>query len=134
MSSIYEVFETDTTAEETGIKLNYGEFSFIIARAGGANKRFNKLLERRLEPHQRSIQAGLMDEKLARKILAECFAETVVLGWDNVPDREGKPIAFSKEACAKLLLELPELFDELREQATKASNFRQAKREATSQD
>lgn len=134
MSSIYEVFDTDRSAEETGIRLNYGEFSITIARAGGANKRFSKMLERRLEPHQRAIQAGLMDDDRARKILAEVFAETVVLGWDNVPDREGKLIVFSKEACAKLLLELPELFDDLREQATKASNFRQAQREATSQD
>jgi len=134
MSSIYETFDTDRSAEETGIKLNYGEFSITIARAGGANKRFLKMLERRLEPHQRAIQAGLMDETLARKIVAECFAECVVLGWDGVTNRAGEPIAYSKDACIALLLDLPDLFEELREQAMKTSNFRRAAREADARD
>jgi len=105
-----------------------------LSLAGGANKRFQKLLERRLEPHQRAIQSGLMDESLARKILAECFAETVVIGWDGVTNRAGQPIAFSKDACTALLLDLPDLFDELRDQAVKTSNFRRAAREVTAQD
>jgi len=134
MGSVYDVFATDKEAEESGIKLNYGDFSFLIARAGGANKRFQNLLEKRLAPHQRALQAGLMDERHARKILIECFAETVMLGWDGVTDREGMPIAYSKDACVALFLDLPDLFDEVREQAAKPANFRRAARELDGQD
>ena len=71
-----------------------------------------------------------MDEELARRILVEAFAETIMKGWDNVTDRGGKLIAYSKEACVELFMDLPDLFEEIREQAAKAANFRRAVREA----
>ena len=70
------------------------------------------------------MQAGTLDEAVAERLLAEVYAETVLLGWDGIRDRDGQEIAFTAQAAARLLTELPELFRDIQEQAQKAANFR----------
>jgi hypothetical protein len=133
-ANIYAAFETDPEKEASGTFVELGPFRFKLARAGGGNRRFKALVEKKMKPHVRLAEAGLMPEGAAVEILAECFAETVVLDWENVTDREGNVLPFSPSACKKLLVDLPELFTELRAQAEKASNFLSALREADSRD
>ena len=128
MHSIYDLFATDPKAEaEAGLVLEYGSFGRItIRRAGGANKAFARALESKLRPYRRQMQAGTLDETLAERLLAEVYAETVLLGWENIHGRDGQDIAFSHRAAAQLLTDLPELFRDVQEQAQKAANFRAA--------
>ena len=128
MHSIYDLFATDPKAEaEEGLVLDYGGFGRItIRRAGGANKAFARALESRLRPYRRQMQAGTLDEAVAERLLAEVYAETVLLGWDGITGRDGQDIAFTPQAAAQLLTDLPELFRDVQEQAQKAANFRAA--------
>lgn len=134
--SIYSAFQTDKSAEREGITLDFGPEigRFVIARAGGANERYKAAARRIVGPHQRAIDMGLIGDDQARELIAECFAEAVILGWSGVKNAEGQEIPFSKQACKALLLELPDLFDCIRDEATKVSNFLQAKREASARD
>jgi len=124
MTSPYAQFQTDESLETEGVVLDYGDYQIRIARAGGANKRFAKVLEAKQKPHRRQIQNETLDEGVARKLLAESYAEAVVLGWDNLTGPDGKPMPYSKQNCVKLLLDLPDLFADIREQAAKVALFR----------
>lgn len=123
--SPYAMFQTDAKLEKDGIILDYGDFKLRIARAGGANRRYERLLEQRTKPIRRALQTdapGL--KRRVEPILREVFAETVVLGWEGVVDRDGNELPFTKENCIKLFEDLPDLFADVQEQATKMSNFR----------
>lgn len=131
MTSPYQMFKTDSNLEKDGIKLNYGPFWIYVARAGGANKKFQKMLEARLKPYRRAIQTETLDESIAATILREVFAEGVVLGWGSeqfgegrMPDDKGKEMPFSVENVIKLFTDLPELYRDVQEQASKVSLFR----------
>lgn len=130
MGSPYEAFETDPNLEcGEGVRLDYGGFSITVHRAGGGNHRFLRVLEAKLKPHRRQLQAGTLDEELARGLLIEAYAEAVVVGWSGVEDRDGRPMAFTRENVIKLLTDLPELFRDVQEQAQGLANFRRAQRE-----
>ena len=128
--SLYDAFKTDASAEQDGIILDFGDFTVKIARAGGENKKFQKALRRRLDKHKRAIQFEALPEDVALRVLAECYADAVVLGWENIVDEIGEEIPYSREKCVELLMELPEFFAAIRAEAEKVSNFLTAKRKA----
>lgn len=126
----YAMFKTNPTAEvEQGITLDYGAFSIRIARAGGANRKFGQVLAQKLKPYRRQLENDTMDDAVASRLMAEAYAEAVVLGWDNVTDAQGNPMAFSRDACVQLLTDLPELFADIQEQSRRAANFRREERD-----
>ena len=124
--NVYELFETDKSIEENGIELDYGDFQIKVARSGGANQKYNKTLEHLSKPHRRSIQTETIDAKTIQKLLSDAHAKAVVIGWVDVKDRDGKKIPFSVENCIKLFDDLPDLFEDVREQAAKTGLFRKA--------
>jgi len=130
----YQMFKTDNTIETDGINLDYGKFQIRIARAGGANQAYIKMLGDRLKPYRRRLANGTMDNATSERLLAEIYAGSVILGWEGVTDAEGIPIEFTRDNCVKLLLDLPELFRDIQEQAQKVANFRAEEIEADAQD
>lgn len=128
--SLYKNFATNNDLENKGVELSYGinedktEIIFYVARAGKANKAYQKALEVTFKPYRRSIQLGTMTEELASKLTLDVFATTILKGWENVQDENGKAMAFNKENAIKLLTDLPELYDDLTEKANNVANFR----------
>lgn len=128
--SLYKQFQTDKTVEKEGIVLNYGKNSkgedieIRIARAGGANVQYAKLLEAKTKPYRRQIQNETLDNEVAEKITKEVYAKAVVLGWTGVEDENGKELEFSFENCMKLFDDLPDLWTDIQQQSTKAALFR----------
>jgi hypothetical protein len=135
--SLYKLFKTDEASEQEGIWLEYADEDgkgpparIKIARAGGSNAKYMRVLERRYKPVRRQSQLGILDPKVSEEILAQVYAEAVLLGWENVTDPEGKPLPFNVENAVKLLTDLPELFSEIQIQANRMSLFRADLREA----
>ncbi len=138
--SLYKQFKTDGSVEKDGVVLEYGisskgkTISIRIARAGGANIRFAKLMEAKVKPHRRSIQNETMDTFLAEQIAKQVYAETVVLGWENVEfpvlDKDGnntdvmEELPYTVENCVRLFTDLPDLYMDIQEQAGRAALFR----------
>lgn len=130
-TSIYDIFATDLKMEAEGIELVYGGTGIIrVARAGGANARYTKVLQHKSQPYMRQITTGTIATEDMERILIETFAETIVLGWSGIMDKKGKEILFSVESCIKLFTDLPDLFADVREQAAKGTNFREMNMEA----
>ncbi|KKK99502.1 hypothetical protein LCGC14_2632120 [marine sediment metagenome] len=125
MSTVYEAFGTDTDLEKKGIWLDYGDFKILVARAGGDNKKFSKRMETLTRPYRRAIQTETLATGKADELVMQAFAQTVVLGWEGVTDKEGNSIEFSSVACLKLFEDLPDLFIDVREQASKWNLFKQ---------
>ncbi len=129
--SLYKQFKTDENIERDGILLEYGENSkgkpiaIRIARAGGANSQYQKLMEARVKPYRRQIQNETIERALVERLLRQVYAETIVLGWENVEDENGKELAFTVENCVKLFEDLPDLFQDIQEQSQRAALFRQ---------
>lgn len=133
--SMYRQFQTDGDLETKGIVLDYGDFRITVARAGGANKKFARILERTTKPHRRAIQTELMDNDLARSVLRQVYAEAVVLDWETKVDGKLKKGIESADGGDLLLVTsanivatfeaLPDLFTDVQEQASKVALFRQ---------
>lgn len=124
--SVYDKFATDKKAEQEGITLDYGDgLKIRIARAGGSNTKFEKLVQSRLKKYERQRQLDLLEIETLRPILREVYAESVVLGWEGVTNREGEVLPFNKENAVKLFEDLPDLFEDIVVQAQKAVLFRQ---------
>lgn len=131
--SLYKTFATDADLERKGVVIDYGEFRVTIARAGGANRRYNKVLASKARPYRRAIQTETLPDDIAEKIQVEVFAETVILNWETLVDgkwkqgiegRDGKLMSFTKENVIKICQELPDLFSDISDQALKATIFK----------
>lgn len=134
--SMYKQFQTDENLEKKGIVIDYGDFRITIARAGGANKKFARVLEAKTKPYRRAIQTETMDNDRAMELLRETYAEAVILNWEtkvegewNVgienPDGE-ELLPFSGDSVLQTLQALPDLFLDLQQQAGKVALFRQS--------
>lgn len=141
--SLYKTFGTNDAAETQGITVDYGDSRFLIARAGGANQQFKKNFAAKIKPYRRQIDNNTIDDSVATRLMAESYAETVILGWqskiknedgeevwvDTLEGPDGQAMPFTKENCTKLLMDLPELFTDLQHMAGQAANFREAELE-----
>lgn len=124
-ASIFDLFATDQKSEVEGVVYNVTpEISFTLARAGGANMRYSKVLAARMRPYTRQITDESIDLDLVNDILIEVFAETVILGWKGITDAEDKEISFTVQNAIALFKQLPDLFTDVREYAGKMANYR----------
>lgn len=122
--SIYDVFETDENLEAKGIRVRIADSVFIVARAGGSNERFRKVAEAKTRPIRRRIETNTIEVDEMNRIMAEIFAESVLLGWEDVYDKQGNPMTFSRDNAVRLLLDLPDLFQVLQEESKTLANFK----------
>lgn len=132
MSFLHKQFKTSKKKEREGITIEYRDdenpdavpVRFVVARAGGANVAYNKVLDRETKPLRRAIAAGTVSASTLTKVTQKAFVEACLLGWENVPDEAtGKPIPFSKEAATAYLEDLPDLLADLQAQASGAQLF-----------
>lgn len=130
---MYDKFKTDESREINGILLDYGDFRVRIARAGGGNKRYAKVLEAKSRPYQRAIQTETINFELQMKILQAVYAEAVVLKWETLVDGEykdgiegpdGKLLPVTVENIVATFEALPDLFSDIRAQADRVALFR----------
>lgn len=130
MSNIYKKFRTDTNSEKSGIWLNYGanskgnDMMILIARAGGGNTNFSKCLEKRTKPIRRQLQNETVDEKDARQVMLDVYADSIILGWENMEDEHNNDLPFNRTNVLQVMQDLPDLFADIQEQAQKAALFR----------
>jgi len=130
MTSPYELFGTNTDHETKGVEIDYGSFSITVARAGGSNRKYAKILEQKTKPIRRALATGQVDPKRVVAIMREVFAEAVVLDWQGVTDKEGKKLAFNTKNCIKLFEDLPDLFADIQNQASSLQLFQDVDTEA----
>lgn len=131
--SMYKNFQTNESLETKGIVLDYGDFRITTARAGGKNKRFAKTLETLSKPYRRAIQTEMLPQERGMELLRTAYAQAVVLNWETLVDGEfvqgiegpdGKLLEFNSQNVETTFKNLPDLFTDVQEQATKAALYR----------
>ena len=134
--SLFKQFATNKDAETQGVWVEYGPNedgtvpSFKLARAGKSNEKWAKLLEKATRPHRRALELGRLDNKISDQIFKGVFVEAVLLDWKNVKDRDGNDFPFTRSNALELMNQLPELYDDLSEKASKATLFAEVELEA----
>ena len=135
--SMRKLFTTNKDLEVKGVEVDYGDFRVTLARAGGANKKFARILESKTKPFRRAIQTETMDNDRAQEILKEVYAEAIVLRWEvKLPDckwkvgiedleDETKIVPFNSTNVMVAFMELDDLFLDIQAMANKVSLFRE---------
>jgi hypothetical protein len=131
-SILHKNFATNKNLEREGITLEYHDPDEVdippvrikIARAGGSNTAYEKALDRRTRSMRRQLAANAVSVAEIRRITREVFAETVLLGWENVTDDKGVAIPFNYDNAVELLTDLPDLMADIEQQAGQAQLFR----------
>lgn len=133
-----KLFKTDKKIETEGVILDYGETRIRVARAGGANKPYLKALDKATKPLRRAIATGAVSDDRATTILREVYAKTIILNWETkrgdqwlvgidpedlgVEGAELQPV--TPENIVAVFENLPDLFNDVRQQAESMTLFR----------
>lgn len=140
--SAYSQFKTNPELEKNGVVVDYGTYYFLVARAGGANKAFERTMKRLFDPHRRAIQTETMDPKKLEALMRRAYAESVILGWGykkdaddkkfvdgkfEALDDEGEPVLldFEVDNVVKVFADLPDLFKDIQDTANKLALYRE---------
>lgn len=126
--SLYKIFKTNNSLEVKGVWIEYGEeppIRFRIARAGGSNKAFAKRLDQLTRPVRKLLANNALSDERANEIYQEAFIQTVLLEWENVTDENGNELPLTFENAKKVFTDLPDLFNDLKEQATNMAMYRE---------
>jgi hypothetical protein len=121
--SLYALFETDKDLEQKGVEFQFGDSKFRCKRAGGSNRQFDTIFEERTRAFSTKMQMASISDEQSDRILMDVFFDAVVLGWTDVVDRAGEPIAFTKENFMQVMTDLPDLWKALRAAAVNMDNF-----------
>lgn len=130
-SSIFDMFETDSDVETKGVLLRYGpDIRILVARAGGANKAFERIIKTLTKPHRqllKAVQSGNgsdADALVLENIMKEAYAKTVVLGWEGIQlERNGPLVECKPENVLALFNKIPQMWIDIRDFASNYINF-----------
>ncbi len=137
--TMYDQLQTDPALETKGVEVDYGSFRVTLARAGGANKKYEKLLDVRSKPHRRAMKTETMDNEVAIGIMREVYADAIILHWEakNAKGKwevgiEAKPkkgdtaiklVPFTRDNALQAMIDLPELLIWFKEDAEKLALY-----------
>ncbi len=123
--SLSKAYGTDKKLEQEGVWFDYGDAGqWKLARAGGANQRFNRVKERVLKPMRRRIQSGNISEDMLSKSMVKIYAEAVVLDWRGVVLVEGaEPLEYTRDNVMQVLTDYPDLFNDIMSDALERAPF-----------
>jgi len=124
--SLYDVYKTDAAKErDQGIEMDLpGGAKMWLRRAGGANTKFDKVMDAVMKPYRRQIQQGTLEEGKAEELEATVYARAVIIDWEGVTDESGNVLDCTEENIVKVFTDLSDLFIDVKQQASNMSNFR----------
>jgi hypothetical protein len=92
-----------------------------------ANKLYFNAILKRSRSSMAAIRRGTVTERQiaeSREKDRQLFPKFVVVGWENVTDREGNQVPFTPDNCEQFLRALPDwIFDDIRNFAADNANF-----------
>jgi hypothetical protein len=121
--NLYALFETDKDLENKGVQFQFGDSQFLCKRAGGSNRQFDTVFQEKTRAFQTGMQLASLSDEQSDAILMEVYFEAVVIGWQDVTDREGNDLAFTKENFVQVMKDLPDLWRGLRKAAADLDSF-----------
>ena len=127
--SLYKSNRTDPEKEKSGVPLVFGvnsnkePITFLVAREGGKNVQYQKVAEHIFKPYRRQVQHAQIDPELLDNLLAQVYSKAVVKGWTGVENEHDEPLPFTEANVLKLLIDLPVVFDAIKDVARDFNQF-----------
>lgn len=139
MKSLRTAFKTSKKLETEGITFEVADTRLVLARAGGANEKYNAAMTAIAEKHKRAIANNLLSDPVQRRMLYEVYAEHVVLKWETnigtdekpewvsgIRDDNDKIIEASFENIVAAFHDMPDFFLEVKATAEGAQYYRES--------
>jgi hypothetical protein len=142
----YQMYETDKDKEKNGVPYLFadGMLRITLARAGGGNTKFARILAANSKPYKRAIQNEQISDEKANDLMMKTYAEAVVTNWETEVAEEDGAKVFKKgirlkgqdelqpvniENIVAVWKMLPDLFSDIMAEASKLSNYMTYQRE-----
>tara|TARA_R110002020_G_scaffold41325_6_gene122006 strand:+ start:9386 stop:9790 length:405 start_codon:yes stop_codon:yes gene_type:complete len=110
--------------EAKGIWVDYEMgIQFKIAKMG--NPKFQAKVRQLSAPHIKQIRDDKLPPEKMEEIQMSAVAETILLGWKNIDDDDGKAIRYSAKRAKEILsdIELRDIYDFVLVEANNQSNY-----------
>ncbi len=114
----------DSEGDALGVWVPIGPFQFRLRRATRSNALFATLMDTKFKPAQLAMTTNGSKFEIAEQLMAEIFAEAVVVDWLNITDNAGAVVPYGYNRCVRLLTDIPDLFEDIRDLARRQSTFR----------
>ena len=135
--------KTDSRLEKEGVRFEHMEsrtegFAYTIRRAHAGNKKYARAMQKALAPYRRQMDADEADDDLLRGPIIAVYCDMMIVGWETcingewcegLQNEEGAIVPATRDTLYKALMDLPEIFDQIREDSSKAAYFRTVSRE-----
>lgn len=135
----YAKYLIDEEIQKQGIIYEDEDVRIRVTFAGTENSRYEKLLKMKLKPFETQIRQEKFSDERFNKLLAEVYAETVILSWESlnedgkfvsgVYNEEGGIMPVTKESMCKAFEIGNRLFQDVIKVATNFNLFRQGQKE-----
>lgn len=128
MTNLYDRYEINREAFRGGVPVELDGATFRVRYAGAENMSYQTALGVAALKH-RDLFADVEGNaarlaELEPEITAAAMFETVLLGWENVSDRDGAPLEFTREHWLDLALSCPRVLMTIRLAAENFSAYR----------
>jgi len=122
-----ESIKTDLQKETEGVWVNF-EVGIRLKIARARNAAYRESMRKIMEPHRKTIREGGMDIEDLEDLLRQVRAETILLDWENIEDKNGNPITYSSKQALEFFND-PELRDFYTFVITQSENMENFKKE-----
>lgn len=128
-----KMFGTVPTLEMDGVVVEYAPGVEVkVARAGGGNKKYSRVLNRLTKPYRRAIESGTLDEEVGENLLRETFAISILTDWTgftkdlitNNDEDASEALPFNKDNAMAVLKAQPNLFNDIKEVSSRLDAYR----------
>lgn len=111
----------DSKKEIEGSEMFYMGIKLIIARAN--NVKFKRMFRETLKPHKRDFDKGILSEEIAEDLMTGCIAKTILVGWEDLVDKDGKEWPYTVKNAEALLSEDRDVYDAITEFSEDIDNY-----------
>lgn len=128
--SLYSKFKTNSSKVKKGIEVKIEEAIFILRPMSNENKEYQKALADMQAAYRVQLKTNTLPDEKLRALVRDVFCQTVLIGWKNVTDEDGKELEFNHENTIKVMEDLDAVYTTLLEIAQDYSSFVESGKEA----
>jgi hypothetical protein len=107
--------------ETEGVPFVYRGVTLIVARAG--NTEFKKVFREAMKPFKDEFENDRMTEEQSNKLMIECIAKGILVGWETFTDMDGVEQEYSTEAAIELLTDDKDCYDAIMDYSQNIENY-----------
>lgn len=136
--NLFAKYEVDAKKENEGVELDIDGAIFVCRRAGGNNRRYRAAigLISAMPKYQDKINSKDQVEVVTadEEVTMEAFADSVVIDWREVLDRNNEPMLYTKENFMMLMHACPDVWRQLRLAALQIDSYRLERATSTGEE